>query len=321
MNKTSYTSAESFPWKVLRQASSCVGNGHILPVHAQFIPTNRCNRNCPMCSCAKRDKTLEMSLDDASEIIANLAHLGCKAVTITGGGEPLLYPHFAAIVSKFDYYEIKLGMATNGLLLHTIPAGTLSKFTWIRISNDDSRRFSQEYIKGLSKVVTLTPEVDWAFSHVVGCNPNITAIADIVMFANEHQCTHVRLVPDLFDVQNVALSDVKESLCEYSIPDDRVIYQNRDKPTQGSDCRIGYLKPLIGPDCKVYACCGVQYALDPPSYDLPEALCIGDAMKLDELYGESQPPLDGRQCKVCYYEGYNEALQKLTEPVDHEEFV
>ena len=105
------------------------------------------------------------------------------------------------------------------------------------------------------------------------------------------------------------------------IDDSLVIYQERKDHTRGGMCYIGYLKPLIGPDCKVYACCGVQYALDPPSYDLPEELCIGDALKLKEMYQGPAVPLRGDICVKCYYSQYNKMLSELLTPLNHVEFV
>lgn len=324
MNSLSYTSAGLFPWKLLKQPhllNKISNEGVIIPIHAQFIPTNRCNLNCPMCSCGKRDPKLEMSFADACTIIGSLEQLGCKVVTITGGGEPVLHPHFSGIVEQFWERGIALGMATNGLMLRTVSVQTLSRFTWIRISNDDSREFTSEYENQLITTIAKASTVDWAFSHVVAKEPNFKEIRRVVRFANEHDFTHVRLVSDLFDVEDVCLQDVEINLREYSIPMDRVIFQGRKEFVQGGDCRIGYLKPLIGPDCKVYACCGVQYALDPPSYDLPEELCIGDALKLREMYQGKQKPMDGSVCSVCYYSAYNEAIANMLEPLEHVDFV
>ena len=324
MNSLSYTSAGLFPWKLLKHPElirTINEDGRILPVHAQLIPTNRCNRNCPMCSCGKRDKQLEMSLEDAVTIADKLHQLGCKAVTITGGGEPLLHPHFASITQAFAKRGIEIGLVTNGDLLHTTPIEALRRLSWCRISNDDSRTMTDEYRIELSHVTGSAPNVGWAFSHVVEQEPNFEEIKRIVEFANIHKFTHVRLVSDLFMVEAVNLLEAKGYLAGKSVPDDRVIYQSRKEYTRGGDCRIGYLKPLIGPDCKVYGCCGVQYALATPSYDLPEELYIGDALELEKMYSGEMKPLNGRICVKCYYSGYNEALDNMLVPLEHEGFV
>ena len=324
MDKMSYTSAGLFPWKILKHPElleAMRNKQQIIPIHAQFIPTNRCNMNCPMCSCGGRDKKLEMSLADANTVIEQLGRLGCRAATITGGGEPLVHHDFPHMVEMFAKQGIKTGLTTNGLLLPSTSSQTLRKLTWCRISNDDAREMTIEYVEKLSEAVRSAPAVDWAFSHVVSETPNFEEIARIVTFANFNKFTHVRLVSDLFMVEDIDLIEVRGYLRAKGIPDDLVIYQGRKDYLQGGDCRIGYLKPLIGPDCKVYACCGVQYALATPSYDLPGELCIGDALKLTDMYKGPVKVLDGRICKKCYYMGYNNALAKLLRSLDHEEFV
>jgi MoaA/NifB/PqqE/SkfB family radical SAM enzyme len=262
-----------------------------------------------------------MAIADATKIIRGLSEYWCKSVTITGGGEPLMHPDFGTIVSMFESQHIKLGMATNGTLLGKTTAETLRRFTWIRISNDDSRSFDGEYRDMLQDAMHHAPNVDWAFSHVVSSKPNLEEIRRIVRFANTLKMTHVRIVPDLFMPGRVDLEKIRQHLAECQISDERVIYQPRREYTRGGECYIGYLKPLIGPDCKVYACCGVQYALDPPSYDLPEELCLGSALELDKLYAGKAKALDGSKCVKCYYTQYNKMLAELLSDLEHVEFV
>jgi len=324
VDKLSYTAAGLFPWKILKQPAllaSVKSQRMIQPVHAQFSPTNRCNRNCPMCSCSERDKKQEMSLGDAKKIIDGLQRYGCKAVTITGGGEPLLHPQFSDIVKHFIHRGIKIGLVTNGMLLHTIPAEVIRQITWCRISNDDSRAMTVEYAGTLDQAIKRASSVDWAFSHVASTEPNFEEIRRVVGFANEHDFTHVRLVSDLFAVESVELIEVRGFLRASQVSDDLVIYQGRKAYERGGLCFIGYLKPFIGTDCNIYACCGAQYALDPPSRDLPEELCLGSALELDKIYGRESKPLDGSICKRCYYGSYNEALGNMLKTLQHGEFV
>lgn len=323
MDDIAYTSAGLFPWKLIKHPKlfETAKSGKIIPLHAQFLPTNKCNLNCPMCSCAKRDKSLVMDLSKAQLIIEKLSSLGCVAVTITGGGEPLTHPNISEIIECFTKHNIQVGFVTNGLLLHTIPANILNQCIWIRISNDDSRRLSNAYESRLSQVVSKCPDVDWAFSHVVSVKQNFEEIERIVSFANTHSFTHVRLVSDLFAVNSINLNEVRLYLKSDNVDDEIVIYQDRKEISRGGDCYIGYLKPLIGPDYRVYACCGVQYAFDPPSYDLEQKLCLGSALDLDAIYSEEVKPIDGSICKTCYYSDYNEMLGHLIRSIDHEEFV
>jgi organic radical activating enzyme len=322
--KTSFTAADSIPLKVLLDKDlmhQAHYNNKLIPLHIQFLPTNKCNMNCRFCSCSERDATLEMDFDLARTIIEKCRKAGTKAVTITGGGEPLMYPRFSDLVDCFHTNSIKIGLVSNGLLLHKVSKETLGRITWCRISNDDQRTFGGVYREHLSGVVTGSPEVDWAFSHVVSSKPNVDEIARIVEFANEHSFTHIRLVADLFQPEVVAMEALKNALMKMNVDDSKVIYQGRKSFDRGGDCYIGYLKPLIGPDAKIYACCGVQYALEVPSKDLPEALCLGCALDLEAILEQSETPLDGTKCVKCYYMNYNTLLSGMLKTVVHKEFV
>jgi MoaA/NifB/PqqE/SkfB family radical SAM enzyme len=322
--KTSFTAADSIPLKVLLDRdliSHIERKKKLLPLHIQFLPTNRCNLNCSFCSCSARDRKLEMDINLARKIIAKCRKAGTKSVTITGGGEPLMYPAFSELIESFRLNSIKVGLVTNGLLLHKVPRRVMSKITWCRISNDDSRRFVGVYKKNLAQAVKVSPGVDWAFSHVVSLKPNFDEIARIVRFANEHDFTHVRLVADLFQPEGVNMERVKRELRKRNVDDSKVVYQERKAYERGGDCFIGYLKPLIGPDARVYACCGVQYAFRIPSKDLPRELCLGDALRIDSILRKSDTPLNGSKCVKCYYMNYNILLRGMLKSIVHREFV
>jgi organic radical activating enzyme len=322
--KTSFTAADSIPLKVLLDPQLVMHareKNRLLPIHIQILPTNKCNMNCRFCSCSSRDKDLELDIDLARKIIDKCKQAGTKAVTITGGGEPLLYPHFDELVDCFASREIKIGLVSNGLLLYKTNKATLDKITWCRISNDDQRSFGQTYRKRLATVVGNSPQVDWAFSHVVSEQPNYEEIARIVDFANQHNFTHVRLVADLFQPEDVSMDGIKDYLRQHSVDDGKVVYQGRKSYLNGGDCYIGYLKPLIGPDARIYACCGVQYALETPTKDLPDELCLGDALDIDKIMKKSNVPLDGSICVKCYYMNYNILLKGMLKDVVHQEFV
>lgn len=322
--KTSYTAADSIPLKVLlhEDVRKAADAGYIPPIHIQIIPTNKCNLNCPFCSCSERDKDQEMPLPMLRSVVESFAMRGgTKAATITGGGEPLMYPYFSEMMDWFDGHGVKTGLVTNGLLLHKTSPRALEKLTWCRISNGDDRTFGDVYRRQLSAVVNSCHDVDWAFSHVVSSAPNFDEIQRVIEFAGEHHFTHVRLVSDLFHTEAVPMGYLREEMQRRGVDDSRVIYQGRKQPTRGGPCFIGYLKPLIAPDGKIYACCGVQYALERPSRDLPEELCIGTATDIGALLERSRVPLNGAICKACYYSNYNSVLAAMLREIDHADFV
>ncbi len=321
-DRHSYTAADSFPIKTLKNSelhNSIRDNGTIPPIHVQFIPTNQCNMNCEFCSCSDENRATEMAFDDASFVISELARLGTQAVTITGGGDPMMHPRIKDIIELFLSHNIDVGLVTNGSMLDELD--TNGSVTWCRISNGDHREFTETYRRKLSAAVWKNEKVDWAFSHVVSDSPNIPEMVRIIDFANNHNFTHVRLVSDLLAPEDVNLEKVREDLAKSGVNISKVIFQSRILPPRGGDCYICYLKPLIAADLKVYACCGAQYAINGRDRKMQNELCIGDATDFDAIVDRSDEPLDGSVCDRCYYTGYNDLLGKMLTEVKHERFV
>ena len=73
----------------------------ISPIYIRIKPTNYCNHRCYYCSYADDELGLrdsvnrqdQISWDKMQEIISDIRDMGVKAVTFSGGGEPLLYPY------------------------------------------------------------------------------------------------------------------------------------------------------------------------------------------------------------------------------------
>jgi molybdenum cofactor biosynthesis enzyme MoaA len=330
--KTSYSAAGEVPLKVVLNDNimNSIRNGGMIPMtHVQLIPTNQCNLNCPFCSCGDRDKNLELSLSEIYDVMVDAKACGCEAVTITGGGEPLLHPEINDIIHILKGMNIDVGLVTNGLLLDNLNADTMKEVTWIRISSGDHRDFTYDYAKYLYRNVKRGPTVDWAFSHVVSDKPNMDTICNLVDFANHNKFTHVRLVSDLLnlpkektwnpDLPLPPMERIRDKLFEMGVDDSRVNYQDRQEYTPGrKECLISLLKPVIGADGKIYACCGIQYAFPEVHKDLVRPM--GEMRNLKRIYLQ-QENFDGSQCIKCYYDNYNSLLGALKSDIKHRRFV
>jgi len=323
IKKLSYTAANTVPLKLRQHKNVPDCNGKIAPIHIQLNPTNRCNLNCEFCSCYKRDKTIEWDFDDAMLTMQTAALLGCRAVTITGGGEPLLYSKINELIDFLhDDLHIQIGLVTNGTQFGKIRMKTFEKIKWCRISHSDNRSFGPQYKTDLSLQVALLNSVDWSFSYVLSNSPNYKKICDVVKYANRKGFTHVRIVSDLLNTDNVpGMESVRNHLKCSGVPDDIVIYQGRKEFVQGrKECLISLLKPVIGADGNLYPCCGTQYAMDPPPGDYDSSMCMGPEADLYNLYLK-QKCFDGSNCVRCYYDEYNSELEMMVIPLEHKEFV
>ena len=64
--------------------------------------------------------------------------MGVKAVTFSGGGEPLVYPHIVEAMQGVLDAGIDLSIITNGQLLKGERAEVLAQAKWVRISFDSA---------------------------------------------------------------------------------------------------------------------------------------------------------------------------------------
>jgi MoaA/NifB/PqqE/SkfB family radical SAM enzyme len=114
------------------------------PVYVRIKPTNRCNHNCFFCvyneEYANMHETMvrrdELSRKKLLEILDDFKKIGVKAITYSGGGEPLVHPDILEIMQKTLDYGIDLSIITNGQKLYGDYAKILTKAKWVRISMD-----------------------------------------------------------------------------------------------------------------------------------------------------------------------------------------
>jgi MoaA/NifB/PqqE/SkfB family radical SAM enzyme len=120
--------------------------GTILPpAHIRIKPTNRCNHNCRYC--AYRAEGLQLGQDmrpgdmiareKMAEILEDVVDMGVGAVTFSGGGEPLGYPHIAESLRFLAQSPVRFAALTNGALLKGEVAELFAAHgSWIRVSVD-----------------------------------------------------------------------------------------------------------------------------------------------------------------------------------------
>ena len=117
----------------------------VAPVHIRIKPINRCNHSCWYCAYRADDLQLggDMDLEDRipdhkmDEIIGDIIEMKVKAVTFSGGGEPMLYKPLPKIVERLGLAGIKVASLTNGSNLQGPMADAFARWgTWIRVSLD-----------------------------------------------------------------------------------------------------------------------------------------------------------------------------------------
>ncbi len=130
----------------------------IAPIYVRIKPTNRCNQNCYYCHYKSPYLELgqynpgdEIERGKMLEIIQDFKEMGVKAVTFSGGGEPLLYPYIEEAMKAVLDAGIDLSIITNGSLLEGRKAELLSHAKWVRISQESGCGETYSEIRGVKK--------------------------------------------------------------------------------------------------------------------------------------------------------------------------
>jgi MoaA/NifB/PqqE/SkfB family radical SAM enzyme len=267
------------------------------PLHVRIKPTNVCNHNCRYCAYRSEDLQLgqDMNAQDyiprekMLEIIDDLAVMGVRAITFSGGGEPFCYPFLLETVERLAETKIRFAALTNGSRLSGRLAELFARHaTWLRISMDGWDDASYMKYRGcpdgeFSRILTNME----TFRKIGGdCYLGVSLVVDSL------NCTHIyELIRKLHDV---GVDSVKVSPCiisnngeennAYHLPlfmtvkDQiaRVVSEFKGKKFEIFDsyhtqlatfaksyhwCPYLQIRPVIGADLNVYSCNDKAYNL------------------------------------------------------------
>jgi MoaA/NifB/PqqE/SkfB family radical SAM enzyme len=260
------------------------------PVHIRIKPTNVCNHSCRYCSYQNSygqlgkdmNKQDQIPFEKLSEIIDDCAEMGVKAVTFSGGGEPLLYPHLDKII---ETAQVNIAVLTNGIFLKDRAAEVLSKkATWVRVSMDgwDNESYKKyrdcrddEFDKLMENLKNFST---FKSSCVLGVNivvdkDNASHLYELIKKVNAAGVTSIKISPCITsndsEVNNAYHSKIKH------LVDDELsgiaaegidVYNSYHLQLEGFKkqytwCPYIQILPIIGADCKVYTCHDKAYNL------------------------------------------------------------
>ncbi len=262
--------------------------GKILaPVYVRVKPTNRCNHHCYYCAYDSENPNIheygrkdEIPFPKMLEILDDFEEIGVKAVTYSGGGEPLVYPKIAEVLEKTLEYGIDLSMITNGQGIEGKVSDLLSRAKWIRVSMDSSnagtfsetRRRPESWFYELTKRLGNFAKVKDK-NCVLGINfviqeKNFNEVYDSIKFFRELGVDQVKLAPRHIPEGSQEyhepfrravieqIKKAKEDVKGIEIYDD---YENGIRLSQTIDreysrCYIMQTVPAIGANQVVYFC-------------------------------------------------------------------
>jgi len=137
-------------------------NEHRAPLYVRLKPTNICNHHCSYCTYGsggttqKTENRDEINHRDSipwpkmQEILHDMGEMGVRALTFSGGGEPLCYPYITEAAHLACEQGLQLSLISNGQLLADERADAFYTAKWVRISFDSP--FPETYcrLRGLT---------------------------------------------------------------------------------------------------------------------------------------------------------------------------
>lgn len=272
--------------------------GILAPIHVRVKPTNICNHNCWYCGyrqdniqlgkdMVKRD---EIPREKMLEIVEDFIEMGVKAVTFSGGGEPLIYPHLLETTRALAKGGVKFAALTNGARLEGELAEVFARHgSWIRVSMDGWDASSYAAYRGVSEK---------EFERVMGNLNNFKKLGGrcylgIILIVDGKNAPHVyEMIKRLGDI---GVHSVKVSPCIVSNDGvenneshkphrelvneqvQRAVREFQGKPVEIFNsyndqlgtfekeydwCPYIQINPVIGADLNIYSCHDKAYNLD-----------------------------------------------------------
>jgi wyosine [tRNA(Phe)-imidazoG37] synthetase (radical SAM superfamily) len=261
----------------------------VAPVHIRIKPMNYCNHNCWYCAYRYENLQLGEDMDVADqiphnkifEIVEDIIDMGVKAVTFSGGGEPLLYKPLPDVINQLAAAGIKVASLTNGANLKGKVAHAFAENgTWVRVSLDAWDDASYAKSRGIKEgAFTKLLENMRAFiatgtKCVLGVsliidNVNFEHVLEICKIMKDVGVNHVKLSPvvvgNSVDENNSYHSAIKDAISDQitkamELETDAFKVHNHyhDLPElfdKGYEiCPFLQFLTVIGGDCGIYTC-------------------------------------------------------------------
>ncbi len=314
------------------------------PVSVEIDLSNTCPHDCPFCSFGtsesqgyRQQNWVQMDTPRGLRLLEELAEVGVKSVTFTGGGEPLVHKAVAQFFEKATALGLKWGVVTNGFMLKGSAREWIAKHaTFVRVSLDAGTSETHQFSHGVK-----VPQFEQILGNILatrelaGDRPLTIGAGFCVMDQNwreivratelvkSHGGSYIEVRPTFptdwrGDGWGSALSPDNVDAAKVEIGYARHRYQDAtfrvigmverfDKladATKGyGKCQIGPLMTVIGADLRGWHCC-VQRGRDGFSYGSFKDQTF-DAVWLSDKHKALINDIDVSKCPRCRYDNFN----------------
>jgi MoaA/NifB/PqqE/SkfB family radical SAM enzyme len=257
------------------------------PVYVRIKPINKCNHDCFFCvyhATTTMHDTMDLSnslsREKFAEVVEDLHAMGVGAITLSGGGEPLLHPTVVPMMHRLLEHKIDISIITNGQLLSKDRATALAEAKWVRISMDywdapsfvDSRGGSEKMFHNIVENITAFRAIrkgDFSVNYII-TNRNYKHIFAVAMWLKKLGIDNVRFSPvwmnnfveyhkpierevlDQLEDCKALENDEFRVFSSYNITADQLVRTY-------CKCHYQQVVPVIAADYGVYSCHNVSY--------------------------------------------------------------
>lgn len=329
------------------------------PIYIRLKPTNICNHHCAYCTYGSgntNQKTENRDIvnhrdmipwDKMEEILSDIVKMGVKAITFSGGGEPLTYPKISEAARFLIDNGVDLSIITNGELLCGERAQAFKKAKWVRISFDSPNEEEYCALRGLraqdfQKVVNnisdfakmKNDECVLGINFVIG-KANYRRVYEAAKLLKSLGVNNVKFAalvdnqPNYhIDIKDDVIGQIHRAIDNFQDENFRIInnYENdwMDKNFTGVPLNVCYtcrLVTVIAADQRVYLCHTQAY----DSHAMVGELKEQSFEKLwfsEEIRKKLESLNPSKDCRSnCVYEGRNSVIQSYFDSSEHINFI
>lgn len=298
-------------------------------ISTHISPEGACNLKCEYCCVSKRKYNNRIDIEVIKNYVSKLKTRGLKAVIITGGGEPTLYPSFVELVEWLHKEQgLQLGIITNGTNINRFDNQFWNMFTWIRISLN----FFQDYQKLIN-----FPKIDGTVgASMVYTNQTLTDMMEISHFVDKDKVEYIRVLPNIMHSQDILECEHRyiEKLLK-EINDERFFCHVKQHAVPKCEkCHQAYFRPYLSEvdGGTVFPCDSLVFNEEQMKFGNQYAICKPEEI-LDFMDYKIDLRFDAREiCHECVFTDNINLLDawvntgmgrfdKYNDPLIHENFV
>ena len=280
------------------------------PIVLSMMPTEVCNLKCNFCSVAQRGTEGKLYPDLIMEqikfVVETLIEKNLKAVIISGGGEPTLYPQINELIDYLYVRNLEIGLITNGVFLkEKVAKKSLDRLSWVRVSINSLDYLDDIELPEFGKGTT------FGMSYIF--NPLSKDRYELIKkFVSEVKPEYVRLLPDC-NLPDEDLEEHHEYIRELAGRWGKPYFHQYKIHRQPKECHLGRVHPVLYTDGMIYPCDSLvlNSPKDDKKFHQEYAICSWDKIREFSKGTIEGSLIDTKNCPNCVFYRQNKLLTEI----------